>query len=93
LDDIIAELRDTLLGWKAYFGVAEVLSPLRDIDKWARRKLRCYLWKQRGRSGYRELRRRDVTVCEAWHTSKEAEVPTAEDITITEDTLCLVVSA
>ena len=28
---------------KAYFGIAEVLSPLRDIDKWIRRKLRCYI--------------------------------------------------
>jgi hypothetical protein len=26
LSDIVAELRVTLLGWKAYFGVAEVLS-------------------------------------------------------------------
>ncbi|MEF8718331.1 MAG: group II intron maturase-specific domain-containing protein [Candidatus Accumulibacter necessarius] len=38
---IVAEPRQTLLGWKAYFGIAEVLSPLRDIDKWVRRKLRC----------------------------------------------------
>jgi hypothetical protein len=30
---IVAELRKTLLGWKAYFDSAEVLSPLRDIDK------------------------------------------------------------
>ena len=43
LADIVAELRKTLLGWKAYFGSAEVLSPLRDIDKWLRRKLRCYM--------------------------------------------------
>ena len=42
---IVAERRQTLLGWKAYFGIAEVLSPLRDIDKWVLRKLRCYLWK------------------------------------------------
>jgi group II intron reverse transcriptase/maturase len=41
LRDVVAELRDALLGWKAYFGIAEVLSPLRDIDKWIRRKLRC----------------------------------------------------
>jgi len=75
LEDIIAELRDTLLGWKAYFGVAEVLSPLRDIDKWVRRKLRCYLWKQWGRAGYRELRRRGVSVREAWNTSKSAHGP------------------
>jgi len=72
---IVAELRETLLGWKAYFGLAEVLSPLRDIDKWVRRKLRCYLWKQRGPSGYRELRKRGVSVREAWNTSKSAHGP------------------
>jgi len=65
LRDVVAELRDALLGWKAYFGIAEVLSPLRDIDKWIRRKLRCYHWKQWGRAGYRELRRRGVSVREA----------------------------
>jgi len=72
---IVAELRESLLGWKAYFGIAEVLSPLRDIDKWVRRKLRCYLWKQWGAAGYRELRKRGVTVREAWNTSKSAHGP------------------
>ncbi|MCL5979165.1 MAG: group II intron reverse transcriptase/maturase [Gammaproteobacteria bacterium] len=75
LADIVAELRITLLGWKAYFGIAEVLSPLRDIDKWLRRKLRCYIWKQWGRSGYRQLRKRGVSVREAWNTSKSAHGP------------------
>lgn len=75
LRDGVAELRETLLGWKAYFGIAEVLSPLRDIDKWIRRKLRCYHWKQWGRAGYRELRRRGVSVREAWNTSKSAYGP------------------
>jgi hypothetical protein len=49
IEVIAAELRESLLGWKAYFGIAEVLSPLRDIDKWVRRKLRCTIWKQWGR--------------------------------------------
>lgn len=75
ISKIVAELRVTLLGWKAYFGIAEVLSPLREIDKWVRRKLRCYLWKQWGPAGYRELRRRGVTVREAWNTSKSAHGP------------------
>jgi len=75
LDAVVAELRETLLGWKAYFGIAEVLSPLRDIDKWIRRKLRCYTWKQWGRAGYRELRRRGASVREAWNTSKSAHGP------------------
>lgn len=75
LTQIVAELRTPLLGWKAYFGIAEVLSPLRDLDKWVRRKLRCYVWKQWGRSGYRQLRRRGVSVREAWHTSQSAHGP------------------
>ena len=72
---IVAELREILLGWKAYFGIAEVQSPLRDIDKLVRRKLRCYLWKQWGASGYRELRKRGVSMREAWNTSKSAHGP------------------
>lgn len=75
LIDIIAELRIALLGWKAYFGITEVLSPLREIDKWIRRRLRCYQWKQWGSAGYRELRKRGVTVREAWNTSKSAHGP------------------
>jgi group II intron reverse transcriptase/maturase len=75
LEAIVEELRDTLLGWKAYFGITEVLSPLRDVDKWLRRRLRCYQWKQWGSRGYRELRKRGVTVREAWNVSKSAHGP------------------
>jgi group II intron reverse transcriptase/maturase len=75
IEVIATELRESLLGWKAYFGIAEVLSPLRDIDKWIRRKLRCYIWKQWGPAGYRQLRKRGVTVREAWNTSKSAHGP------------------
>jgi group II intron reverse transcriptase/maturase len=75
LAQIIAEVRELLLGWKAYFGFAEVLSPLRDLEKWLRRKLRCYLWKQWGRRGYRELRQRGVERELAWNTAKSAHGP------------------
>ncbi|MGH7207460.1 MAG: group II intron maturase-specific domain-containing protein [Nitrospiraceae bacterium] len=51
LADIVQELKTALTGWKAYFGIAEVLSPLREIDKWVRRRLRCYAWKQWGQRG------------------------------------------
>lgn len=70
---VIAELRRSLLGWKAYFGLAEVVSPLRDLDKWIRRRLRCYLWKQWGRSGYRQLRRLGIDRYLAWNTAKSAK--------------------
>ena len=75
LNTIIAELRKFLLGWKAYFQLAEVITPLRDIDKWIRRRLRCYQWKQWGRRGYRELRKRGVERQLAWNTSKSAHGP------------------
>jgi RNA-directed DNA polymerase len=75
LGQVVEELRDTLLGWKAYFGIAEVLSPLRELDKWLRRRLRCYQWKQWGGAGYRELRKRGVSVREAWNVSKSAHGP------------------
>src|SRR5690606_23497233 len=38
LKQIIDELRITLLGWKAYFARAEVISPLRELDKWIARR-------------------------------------------------------
>ena len=75
LETIVAELRVALLGWKAYFGLTEVLSPLRELDKWIRRRLRCYAWKQWGSRGYRELRKRGVSVREAWNVSKSAHGP------------------
>ena len=75
IEQIVAVSRTYLLGWQAYFGIAEILGPLRDIDKWIRRKLRCYIWKQWGRAGYRELRKRGVSVREAWNTSKSAHRP------------------
>ncbi len=72
---IVEELKKSLLGWKAYFDISEVLSPLKDLDKWIRRKLRCYLWKQWGRSGYRRLRGLRVDRFLAWNTAKSAHGP------------------
>ncbi|MCP3850518.1 MAG: group II intron reverse transcriptase/maturase, partial [Gammaproteobacteria bacterium] len=72
---VIADLRKSLLGWKAYFDIAEVLSPLRDLDKWIRRRLRSYVWKQWGRKGYRMLRRLGVKRQLAWNTAKSAHGP------------------
>lgn len=72
---VLEELTKALLGWKAYFDTSEVLSPLKDLDKWIRRKLRCYLWKQWGRAGYRRLRQLGVDRQLAWNTAKSAHGP------------------
>jgi RNA-directed DNA polymerase len=75
LNHIVTELRRYLLGWRAYFGYAEVKSPLRDLDKWVRRRLRSYIWKQWGRAQYRELRKRGIDRFLAWNTAKSAHGP------------------
>jgi RNA-directed DNA polymerase len=72
---IVKELRQLMLGWRAFFGFAEVRSPLRDLDKWIRRRLRSYHWKQWGRKRYRELRTRGVGRQLAWNTVKSAHGP------------------
>ncbi len=46
LDRVVADLRPYLRGWGEYFGWCETPSRLEDLDKWIRRKLRCYLWTQ-----------------------------------------------
>ena len=72
---IIGELAAYLNGWKAYFRIATAKSPLRELSSWILRKLRCYLWKQWGGRGYRELKRRGVSRELAWNTSKSAHGP------------------
>jgi RNA-directed DNA polymerase len=75
MQQIVQDLRQLMLGWRAFFGFAEVRSPLRDLDKWSRRRLRSYHWKQWGRRGYRELRKRGVGRQLAWNTVKSAHGP------------------
>ena len=47
----------------------------KEMDSWIRRRLRCYLWKQWGRRGYRELRKRGISRNLAWNTAKSAHGP------------------
>ena len=56
---VVERLRPYLLGWKAYFGLAQTPRIWRTLDEWLRHRLRAiYLkhWK-RGSTIYRELRK------------------------------------
>jgi len=75
IGQIVQELRQLLLGWRACFGVAEVRSPLRDLDTWIWRRLRSDPWKPWGRKRYRELRKRGVDRQLAWNTVQSAHGP------------------
>ncbi|WP_155308526.1 group II intron maturase-specific domain-containing protein [Desulfosarcina ovata] len=75
IEVIVKELRRFMLGRHAYFNFTEVRHVLRELDAWIKRRLRCYLWKQWGRRGYWELRKRGVSRDLAWNTSKSAHGP------------------
>jgi RNA-directed DNA polymerase len=59
---VAAALRRYLVGWKAYFHLAETPGVFAGVDSWINRRLRALLLKQwrRGRTIYRELSRRGV---------------------------------
>ena len=75
LRQVIKDLRSYLIGWRLYFGFSEAKSVFKELDSWVRRRLRCYLWKQWGRAGYRRLVERGVTRDLAWYTAKSAHGP------------------
>ena len=55
---IIEQLRPYILGWKAYFGLAQTPRVWLRLDEWMRRRLRAIQLKQwkRGKTIYRELK-------------------------------------
>jgi RNA-directed DNA polymerase len=59
---VVTALRRYLLGWKAYFGLAETPSVFAEIDGWVRRRLRALIINQckHGRTVFRLLRARGV---------------------------------
>jgi group II intron reverse transcriptase/maturase len=50
LKQVIADVATYLRGWLSYYRLAETPSVLRGLDAWLRRKLRCYVIKQKGRN-------------------------------------------
>jgi group II intron reverse transcriptase/maturase len=58
LEQIAADLRDYVPGWKAYFRLAQTPKVMREMDEWLRHRLRAIQLKQwrRGTTMFRELR-------------------------------------
>ena len=57
LEDIVSEINRYVIGWTAYFRLADRPSMFEKLDEWVRRRLRQMLWKRwkRGTTRYREL--------------------------------------
>lgn len=58
LEQVMDKLRPYLLGWKAYFGLAQTPRIWRELDEWLRHRLRAIRLRQwkRPKTIYRELR-------------------------------------
>jgi len=69
---VVEDLKLYLKGWGYYYCYCETRTILKYLDSWIRRRLRSMLWKQWGRRGYRELRKRGVSQALAWNTAKSA---------------------
>jgi RNA-directed DNA polymerase len=62
LSQMVQEITTYLRGWLGYFGDCQTPSVLQSLEAWLRRRLRSVTWKQwkRGRTRFRELRKRGV---------------------------------
>lgn len=56
---VFAELRSYLMGWRAYFRLADTPRIFRDLDEWIRHRLRMVQLRQwkRGTTAYREMKK------------------------------------
>ena len=72
LTQVVTELRSYLVGWKAYFRLADTPHVFSDLEKWLHRRLRMLMLKQwkRGRTMYRELQRRGVGGAALWTAAR-----------------------
>ena len=63
LTQVVALLRSYLVGWRAYFRLADTPGVLADVDQWLHRRLRMLILKQhkRGTTLYRTLRARGLS--------------------------------
>ena len=62
LTEMVKQITTYLRGWLGYFGDCQTPSVLHNLETWLRRRLRSVVWKQwkRGRTRFRELRKRGV---------------------------------
>src|SRR5215469_3488824 len=62
LRQMVKDIATYLRGWLGYFGDCQTPSVLQGLETWLRRRLRSVVWKQwkRGRTRFRELRKRGV---------------------------------
>ena len=63
IEQVVTELRRYLVGWRAYFRLADTPQVFAQVEQWLHRRLRALHLKhwKRGSTVFRELRRRGVS--------------------------------
>jgi RNA-directed DNA polymerase len=77
LVQMVKQITTYLRGWLGYFGDCQTPSVLQNLEAWLRRRLRSMVWKQwkRGRTRFRELRKRGVSKALAAKTAGSPHGP------------------
>ncbi|HWZ81215.1 MAG TPA: reverse transcriptase domain-containing protein [Terriglobales bacterium] len=77
LAQMVKEIATYLRGWLGYFDDCQTPSVLQGLESWLRRRLRSVVWKQwkRGRTRFKELRKRGVSKDLAAQTAGSAHGP------------------
>jgi RNA-directed DNA polymerase len=77
LPKMVADTATYLRGWLGYFGECQTPSVLKGLESWLRRRVRSVVWKQwkRGRTRFKELRKRGVSKDLAAQTAGSAHGP------------------
>jgi RNA-directed DNA polymerase len=77
LKQMVTQITTYLRGWLGYFDDCQTPSVLQTLESWLRRRLRSVVWKQwkRGRTRFRELRKRGVGKDLAAQTAGSAHGP------------------
>src|SRR6267143_715998 len=77
LKQMVTEIATYLRGWIGYYDDCQTPSVLQSLESWLRRRLRSVVWKQwkRGRTRFKELRKRGVSKALAAQTAGSPQGP------------------
>ena len=69
---MLSELRRYVVGWLNYFGISQAYREIPEMDKWLRRRVRMYYWKQwkRARNRRRQLVRLGIHPAEVYKATR-----------------------
>ena len=68
MESRLKKLNQIMMGWINYYGIANAVAKLKELDKWIRRRLRACIWKQwkKNSTRHRNLVKLGINKYKAW---------------------------